>query len=391
MTPMRLVIFVEYVTLGHWRKDAWSPLLARGLAARGHDVLVACDSAHDVSAFEPARVVVRHPLRTRHEAQPFRFARWARMIRAAEVHDVSLSMTPLAAADVMLSISEPAMRRLASTLRRSNLVSAGMDLVHEPMLPITALAEARASRSVLIQRRLTIAASEPGTIVRGCESIGLASALDPPSDESRAKLRARVRAMFDLHDDATVLLTSAMHPYRAGGAAMLEALAHVRMGEDGHVPRVLIAGRYNVRLHEAAVRAGCADRIIFLGGTARMDAALCAADVAVAPGPMKSLPGTGRFIADSIRLGVPVITAAGVPGAGLVRGDGGTVRPGIVLDGNQPNHWREAIEAMLDPSTRREAAAAAASRSPMLEFSTMVSRIEAILVECASQRRRTGV
>lgn len=376
---MRILIFIEYVIVGNWRRDAWSMTVVRGLASRGHEVIVACDGAHDLGAFSPARVIARKPLRTRFGAQPVRFQRWVERVRSQTPHDVSLSLTPLAPATVTLTAMDDALGRLGVIAGMRNPVSMVLEYLHEPLLPLVAVAERRVVRSRVIRRRLVLSAAVPGTRVGDHESIGLASAQEALDPESRERLREAVRVGHGIDRGAVVLLTSAMHPFRGGADVMLEGLAGAR-GGDGARAVLLVAGRYNVALHTAAARAGCVDRVRFLGGTSRMDAALTASDAAVVPAPLRPLSGTGRFIADALRVGLPVVASSGAPGVGLLtQVRSGVLSPGIVVRENTAEVWRKAIEMIMDAGVRARLGACARDLGRGLGMSELLGRLEAVL------------
>ena len=398
---MRILIFIEYVIVGHWRRDAWSVAVARGLSGLGHDVIVACDGAHDLAAFAPAEVIARKPLRTRFGGQPLRFQAWAEKIRDTTTHDVSLSLTPLVPAVVTLTAIDNALGRFSVILSMRNPVSMMLEYLHEPLLPLVAIAERRVVRSPLIQRRLVLAGAPPGARVGDDVSIGMASTQEPVTGDARESLRTGVRSSLGIDSEACVLLTSAMHPFRAGATAMVEGFAAARdravvpMGSEASIssrdapPVLLVAGRYNVAFHNAAAKAGCLDRVKFLGGTSRMEAALAAADVAIVPAPLRPLTGTGRFIADAVRVGLPVVASPGAPGVHLLtRVASGVLSPGIVVGDNTPQAWRAAIEMILDSGVRARHVAAARDMSPVLTMSSLLARLEHVLMEQAA--RGTG-
>ncbi len=393
---MRILIFIEYVIVGHWRRDAWSVAVARGLAGMGHEVIVACDGAHDLTAFSPAEVIARKPLRTRFGGQPIRFQAWAEQIRESTPHDVSLSLTPLVPAAVTLTAIDNALGRFSVILRMRNPFSMVLEYLHEPLLPLVAIAERRVVRSPLIRHRLVLAGAPVGTRVGDDISIGMASTQEPMSAEDRESLRTAVRTALGIDPEACVLLTSAMHPFRGGASAMVEGFAAAQsraaapMGSEASIssrvvpPVLLVAGRYNVAFHSAAVKAGCVDRVKFLGGTSRMDAALAAADAAIVPAPVRLLTGTGRFIADAVRVGLPVVASPGAPGVALLtRAASGVLAPGIVVDENSPSAWRTAIEMILDSGVRTRHTAAARDVSPKLAMPSLLARLERVLAERA--------
>ena len=105
-------------------------------------------------------------------------------------------------------------------------------------------------------------------------------------------------------------------------------------------------------------------------------ALLAASDVAVAafgdPGS-----GTGRFVCEAIRAGLPVIAGAHAPGADLT--DSGLHKPGIVVHDDSAEGWLAALGKVLDERWLKDCRAAAASVGPDLTVERLVSRLESYL------------
>jgi glycosyltransferase involved in cell wall biosynthesis len=167
----------------------------------------------------------------------------------------------------------------------------------------------------------------------------------------------------------------------------------------GLPPATVALTRRGYTVQQAAQRAALSARlpgsgaapdagVWFLTETARPDALLAACDLAVAPAETE--PGAGRFIADALRSGVPVVAHRHAPGAALLapgagmRSPGarasGTGRAGVFVDSDTPDAWLRALTTALDERWLREARAHAARAAESLAMDALAARIEALLV-----------
>ena len=144
-----------------------------------------------------------------------------------------------------------------------------------------------------------------------------------------------------------------------------------------HAPILLVLGREGYSVHAQARRAGCEHLVRLLGGTSRMDAALAAADAAIAPLARRNDDCTGRFIADCLRFGVPVIAHPEAPGVELIEPKQfGTAPVGLIV---QNADWADAIEHMLTPAWLEPTRRAASDVGITLSMEALVTRLEHML------------
>jgi glycosyltransferase involved in cell wall biosynthesis len=104
---------------------------------------------------------------------------------------------------------------------------------------------------------------------------------------------------------------------------------------------------------------------------------LAAADAAVAAFGDEGL-GTGRFVSEAIRAGLPVVAHQHAPGADLA--DSGLHKPGVVVTGHTPEAWLAGLGKLVDPQWMHDAKAAATKAGADLTIPRLVERLESYLV-----------
>lgn len=231
---------------------------------------------------------------------------------------------------------------------------------------------------------------------------------EPPDDVSRERWRAELRRVAGVRDGDTFALASCVGLIGESLAPVFEAAAHVnaRLGRTGRQGRLIVGvlARDAYHAHDEAVRleeGGAVECVRVLGTTARIEAALCAADVAIVPPaavPDGFLAGcAGRFAADALRLALPVIAADGAPGAELVAGLPALGEPGSIVrhDGVEPMSaaWERALARAMEVQWRERAlvAAAAAGAPERVGMNRFLDALEeAIRGAHAERLRREG-
>lgn len=380
---MNITILTEYVRGFVWSPTAWTADLAHALAQRGHRVTVACDGLEEPAMFAGIDLIVRRPHRTLRGSDPLGFHNWAASLRDASLNyraDATISLTPLAPGDLWMPLSTSTMAELAPMLRAHTPVSAVLEVLARPWLPAAFLAESRARRTHPSTRILAaLGQLESRGQVR---ALGFASRFTPHDPELRHRLRAQTRELLGISPDRPVVLLSAVHANRPGLSTLLAGFAGLRRRGAVNPPLLLVMGRRAHHVHRAADRANCPDGLRFLGGTARADAAFAAADLAVAPWSLSMGSPTGRFIADSLRLGVPVLAHRLAPGAELIEpAHFGTPELGATLEHPTAHQWQESLGEYLGRDRIHAAARAAKDVSGVVSLSGLAARIEAMLGE----------
>lgn len=356
----------EYVSASRWAGSAWAVDICKGLCARGHRVVVAAEGMDDPEMLLPGVALLRgHPRRADHR-RPFAYARWARRLVRRGSQDVSLSLSPLVRADVWSPVEMDAGMYLARLLRQKGPASMFMGLTHTTWLPAALLAERLVTRHG-IHAPIGTNPSRGG--------LGFASALSEPDD--RDGLRRRVREIIGISPSRPILAMSGVHHANAGLQDMLAGLAKVEAASAGQAPILLVLGREGYSVHARARRAGCEHLVRLLGGSSRLDAALVAADAGIAPLARTDDACTGRFIADCLRLGLPVVAHAEAPGVELVEPKQfGTAPVGFIVHNAD---WADAFERLLSPAWLEPMRRAAADVSITLSMDALITRLEHML------------
>ncbi len=375
---MRILLIAEYLDAHPWSPSAWVLDIAHALAGRGHDVALACDGCHEPAlARPPVRLLIHAPVRRDEARRPLAFARWARRTLGAQRPEAALSFTPLVRAPFNLSLGPSAWEQFVAQCRLNNPVSATFEALYHAWLPSAILAERRARRRRAPGAVALRVGGEPDA--PGGHHLGYASRLRRSGALERGALRSRARALLGLSEGREVLLVSAVHPERPGLAPMLEAFREVCAARGSGSPLIVAAGLFGHTVHALARRVGCAERVRLLGSTARMDAALGACDVALAPLASRGSGDTGRFVADALRLGRPVLVDRLAHGAELIAPVPGPDAPGVRVARPDVPSWRAALETAADPAWRARASAAAARAGADLSIDRLVDRLEGIL------------
>lgn len=396
---MNVLLFCEYPRRYPWSPTRWAMDISAGLIARGHGVTMACDGAEESAMLAPATVLLRRPLRDKDARAPVAFHRWAGRVRRCVDHDASLSLSRLVAADAWLPVGPAALASYRAAVEPSRPASAAVETLHRLWLPSAVLGEWLARRDGRRSVRAAVgpfgAGFGPGSI-----SLGFASALARPGDAERADLRRRVRALLGLPEHRRAVLLSATRKDGAAIGALLGAIAELSTPRAGREtgPVLLVVGHHACAVHAAARRAGCETSVRVLGATARMDAAFAACDIGAAPWARLARGGgeTGRFIADALRCGRPVVAHRRAPGAEMLLpgggGDGGgTARPGLVVESHDIGRWLHALREALRDDWLAKATAAAGLAGEGVSMEAWIGRLERVLMDRGATVRERAV
>lgn len=384
---MNVALLIEFIRDGPWFSSAWALDLARGLNERGNHVTVLCGGVEDRAAFHFCTLLVHNDRRSHLGANPFAFRRWAERTLPRTGADGAISLSRHARAPLWCPVMRPARAELISLWRAHAPLSAAMETAHMPWLAPEILLERRLERAVLAppaSRRLEIGVPLPEHSPRPAtsraepvETLGICSRLQPRTPDADAALCQRTRATLGIAAHRPVFLCSGVHADLPGLDAALAGFARVSRAA---APLLLILSRQPYSVRRAAARAGCkADDVLVLGLTRRIDALLCAANVAIAPFDARAgdrVCSTGRFIADALRLGRPVLATPYAGAASLLAAASDAPDPPGALVSGTPDAWAGAFDQALDPAWRAQAAARARERSPALDFTALLARLE---------------
>lgn len=377
-----------------WTHGALVARLARALIARGREVTLLCDAAEDTAMFG-CRVRARRAFEHDQAEAPTATARWlARMAqaRAPGAQDaVTLSLTRLVPGEVWMPVDESAAALLADELGSRRTLSRAMWLWRHwgvlagRRMERDAAADEGQVRAVLAfgPSAAAAAAGRWPRLAGRVRDIGFAAMVEPATGEAESRLRAEVRARLHINASRRVVLVSLMRTAGADWQAFLGAVARITAPEvrAGNAPVVVAMARDAYAVHDAACRAGCQRALRVVGQTERVDALLAAADAAAAPlgtGPDAFRAGaTGRFIADALRAGRPVLSAPTASGVDLVA-HRGVEAPGMVVEPTV-EAWAEGLRNVCDDDWLAARAIGARAAGGDLGFEEWVGRVEAAL------------
>lgn len=372
---MKLLIVAEYIRRLPWSSSDWAVQIARGLAARGHEVLMACDGLDDPALLPGLRLAVRRPQRTVRRADPLGFQRWASALRSQLRDHVSLSLTPWCAGDVWIRLDADSAAAHWRAIRDRDPIAALLELAHRPWVFSAARAERRAQRAAGPARTLRFAAgAEEGE----AHMLLYASRLPRPDGRLVEQWRAEARALLGINPGRPVLLLSAVEPDGPALEAFLAGVCEVRRRRPDLSPLVIAAGGRPHSVCRAARRAGCDSGLVrFIGATRWMERALAACDAAVVPWPDHGLSAGARFLADALRMGRPVLALRASPGAALLEpAHFGTAPLGLLAEAPTPEAWAAVLECALAEGWLPRAQAAARDAGPALSFDGLLDRLE---------------
>lgn len=377
---MRILILSEFVRRFPWSGGLWAAHLSAALAGRGHEVTAACDGLEDPTAFAGVRLLVRSPLRGHRKLDPRAFAQWGRSLVASAEFDGAISMTPLVPAHLWAPVAPTAAGLVRTLINVHGAIGSVLELASRGWIPAAMMAESRAREewhSYSERRGWVVGHLGTNSAPGGTIPLGFASRFERLTSDDRAALRRDVRRVLGIPEGHAVVLISAVHPEREGLAGLLGGIAQLTSAGQKVIP--VIAGRRTHIIAKAAQKAGCWNATRIIGGTDRMDALLAGADIAVSPWRHTG-PSGGRFVADALRLGCPVLARKGSPGAELVEPEFfGTPEVGGVISGPEPEAWSRAAGDALSRDRLGSAARAARDVSAAIGMDSMAARIEGVL------------
>ncbi|MBX3359073.1 MAG: glycosyltransferase family 4 protein [Phycisphaeraceae bacterium] len=397
---MRILVAAGMIS---WRPWADGPLvgaIVRSLASRGHEVHVAADSIDDDSILAGAAgVVAMRPLEDNPHRSAARFVRFVRSRRHEVSPRVMLSCSHLVGAEVWMPTDFSAWAWFASVRRQAGWLRIGMKMARHIGLPASLWCERSAGRSAGVGRALVSGPGAAADLMRsfpGLASrvvhVGTASLLEPSSAEEAGRIRSRMRTAMGIGPGVQIVLVSIPWPVVHDDPQLTNMLEGLRLlGDRG--PRLVVLARDAVAVHTAACRADVDGSVQILGRAEDPTPLLLGADVALSPmvphGGVFWAGSFGRFAADAVRLGRPVIAAPGT-GAADVLGGVGMAGAGLVAGGTDARSWADALAHVGSDEWIGGATAAASGASDSLSLNRFVDRLEGVLNETAGIGRAEG-
>lgn len=370
----------EYVRRFRFSEGWWTVNLARALARRGHQIRVVVDGVEDPAPFARAQLEVRRQGAIPRLRDPLGFQRWALARSREGWAEGVLSLSRLVPAGLWLATERPLWRSWMAEVTEGAPLSVPLEAAARPWLAAGLLAEGRSRR---LGRRALPArfGAAPGG-----EAIGLGYAstipeLDPYEIET---LSERVREHLSIPRHEVVLLLAAVKRGAEEVAPVIDALGRLaRQRRD--VPWILGVTLQPYTMTRRLRRARLEERSRVVGPTESMADLLAASDVVAAVG--RNALGSGRLIADALRMGRPVAADAEASGAALLEASGpGAEAAGWTTGDRTVAGWARVLEEALDEPGRARAARAARRQSPSLAFEALVDRVEGALEDTAHQQ-----
>jgi len=370
--------------------------LGTHLAARGHEVTIVCDSVTDPALFPSLRFIARRTHQVGESHRLTLLARWSRGVLRREAHDVSLSFFPAIQGDLILPLTGNIGHRLRNedlalrNLARNIAIQAHYNVLerrwHER--PLRAAAAQGRVLAFSPHMRHALGEDERGHL------LPYAPLLRGQVGDRQAE-RARVRSTLGLSDSDRVYLWAAKHGLwhnRAGTLAGFTRFVHewqkaCVQGSTAtrYRPILIVAGDSLWPAHVQACKGDIHEHVRILGRTNDVQSLILAADVIVNPAHHSLL---GRLTYESLALGRPVIISSQTGGVDLVRGAGGGVAPGRIVDPSDAGSIARALAELLDASRLSEATIAAEAVGATLQYEKLVDAVEAALIQAAEERRK---
>lgn len=383
-TPVRIAIVAEFVRAFSTSPSAWVPLLARELSNRGHHVTVLADGIEDPLAFGGIPVVVHRHGRIHHGCEPFGFRNWCRHTLRTIAPQATLSFTDHVAADLWLPLG-PGPAAFLRSLPHTSFVGAAMDLAHRPHVLLELLSQHAARRDAIATKsRRAAFAADPASrnLAPGSLVLPTTSTLQPLTTEDAAAARESVRGSLRISPTTPLLLLS-VNDHESGHLELVfEALSQLR-AHSSATPRFLLASRTPTFMRRRAAAWGVDDAILSTGTTRRQELLFAASDATIQPCPARSGESSGRLIANSLAMRVPVLADATSAGSSLI-----TNGAGVRLHAPTAASWRDALMHACDPAWRARASAVCDHLVPPL--SSLVDELEHAIVSAASARGAAG-
>ncbi|QDU71739.1 glycosyltransferase [Mucisphaera calidilacus] len=311
------------------------------LRERGHEVrVVAADASDDAPACEG--VATAEGVRLRPEGRAMvRFAAWAQELEASGDHDVSVSLTSLVSADLMMPTESLWSVGLGRRRRR----------VRSTLSPWLRKLVRIESRAMDRQRtgRLLAFDDDLWRQVAACPS-GPASptgTLAPPvtiealAEEERRVRVDRLRYGLDIPESDRLVVCASLRPSEDIVDAVLRA--HAGLVRSGYRVTLLLATWVGYRLNDRIARLGARERVRLVGTPERLPDLLRAADLVVHP----AHDGAGELLVPmALCLGRPMVVSDRAGGIDRVTDSGAAVR--VLPFGASAQDWAGAIRGVLE-------------------------------------------
>lgn len=392
---MRIIIGFEHIRRLVGARSQIVVEVARALQARGHDILIVCDTVTDPFPFQDLRFIARRDFQSGESHRLTLLRLWSRRVIASHGADATLSFHPAIPGDVLV----PLFGWACTAMKRERIVQDGsshsririlkrLKLYERLAVERVARSDPDLRRVVALSKRMyeDLLAADPTLssrmeLIPGCSPLCVRRS----DDESAGRLRREMRSILrlDVHDVMFLWEATTAGPH--GRRILIEAFA--RLIEDFRSrqavttdpcprPILVLAGKGQWISHDLSLVRQCDQYIRILGRTADMPALLHACDVGVLPAVHSTV---GRFVSECLGYGKPIIASDVTAGVERIAASAGPAAGRVVPVGNVDQLY-QAMADMLNAEQRMVATAAAQAVAPTIDFGEFVNRIERLLL-----------
>lgn len=314
---MRVLIIIERWELSADGGHRWAVETVQGLAGRGHQLtILAARQGEGLAIPAEAALKIWPELFIGYARHLREFSAWATQERRAAQADVSLSLTSLAAGNILHTWQQPlAVLRSQRRGPKANPIKLLLDAMFYPgeNHGRELLTRERATLSDVALKRVVAITPE---IARQYEEqwpalhprlrvIGPGVGPAQESAEERRRIRQRIRRGLDLPMDAGVMFFPATPLDQASARAVFEALRSALSRQAGLY--LIAGGDLTYALQHLASQTGVRQWVRLVPTLGRLHHLYYAADFTIAPSRGH---GCSRAVLESLCLGLPVIASA---------------------------------------------------------------------------------
>ncbi|MBL1216299.1 MAG: glycosyltransferase [Planctomycetes bacterium] len=398
---MRIIIGFEHIRRLVGARSQIVVEVARALQARGHDILIICDTVTDPDLFNDLAICTRRDFQSGESHRLTLMRLWARRVIARQRPDVTLSFFPAIPGDILVPLFGWARTALARDSSIRDGAPHGKARIVKRLKLLERLAVESVARSdpdlrcvAALSRHMydDLLAADP-TLESRMELIPGCSPLCRHADigDEAARIRNEIRSSLRMDAQDVMFLWEATVASPHGRRVLIDAFARLvdayraqQADTTAPCPRpiLVMAGEGQWISHDLSILKGCEKYIRILGRTAEMPALLHACDVGVLPALHSTV---GRFAWECLGYGKPIIASDVTAGMDRVETQSGSTAGRTVAAGNV-DQLCEAMADMLNAEQRMVATAAARALVPMFEFEDFVSRLERLLQRIADDK-----
>lgn len=365
---MQILIVSNFIRNMPWVPAWWTVVLARAFEAQGHAVRLLVDGIESHDTLRGFESEIVRPNRTHLGANPGLFATRVREARKGAAGAVTLSLTGWVPGDLWLPLDQTPGELAGSIFRELKPLSAVLEFVHHPWLIHEAFAHRKAALEAAGSGAVRLRFGE------GPSGVGHASVLTPGSRQSHADEARALRDILGIESGETVLVLSAaeakprtLEPIARGFAAATGG------GRGASKARLIVLTRRQHSVSRVFQESGCGPEVIVMGLSRRVELPLALGDVVIA-GPLSGGVSSGRWVADALAVGLPVVASASASGAALATEGGGAM-----VGAHEAGDWERGFELALDAAWRAGASERARAVAGRLSVDAMVQRLLATL------------